>query len=170
VPQTSISERLGTGYAGQIAEGGPRFLRSARAEGSGISAGKPVKRGTSAAVQVKAFEAGDTPTAGMFAGVVVWEQVRPTGGIAAGDSVQVMRFGSCYMEFSEAVTAGEQVGITLASGALVGIPQGTAAGAITTGIVVLPGLRIASTTSTSGVAVVEVNLFGSQDAATVGSL
>jgi len=170
VPQTSVSDTMSKAYAGQPTEGFPRVVRSARAEGSGVSAGKPVKRGTSAQNQVEAFEAGDVPTAGMFAGVVVREEARDEGGIASGDGVQVMRFGSIYMDFSEAVTAGEQVGIVLATGALTGIPQGTAAGAIATGTVVLPGLRIVETITAAGVAVVEVNLFGSQDAATVGTL
>jgi hypothetical protein len=157
-------------YAGQPTEGFPRAVRSARAEGSGITAGAPVKRGTDKDDQVKAFEAGDVPTAGMFAGVVVREEARPSGGIASGDGVQVMRLGSIYMNFGEAVTAGEQVTIVLATGVLGGVAQGTAAGAIATGTVVLPGLRIVETTSAAGVACVEVNLFGSQDAATVGTL
>lgn len=159
-------------YAGQITGAGPRFCASASAEGAAVVAGIPVKRGTLPATQVEPFEAGDVPTAGMFAGVVVLDTSRPydEDAIEDGDPVDVMRMGVVYMNFGEAVTAGEQVGIVLATGVLSGIPQGTAAGAIATGTVVLPCLRIAETISASGLAAVEVNLFGSQDAATVGTL
>ncbi len=171
MPQLSISSAPAVGYAGQIAEpGAPRFSRSARAEGANVSAGMPVKRGTNKEKQVEPFEAGDDGQLQDFAGVVVLDTSRASGGIADGDGVAVLRLGSIYMDFSEAVTAGEQVGITLATGALTGIPDGTAAGAITTGIVVLPGLRIAETIAAAGLAVVEVNLFGVQPSAVVGSL
>jgi hypothetical protein len=73
------------------------------------------------------------------------------------------------MEFAEAVTAGECVAIVLADGTLKGYAQGTAAGSIPTGEVLVPGLRIATTTTAAGCAIVEVNLFGNQDAATIGS-
>lgn len=172
MPQLSISTRPAIGYAGQLAEpAGPKFARSHIAEGAGISAGMPVKRG-SAARKVEPFEAADVPTAAMFAGVVLLETTRPYSddAIEDGDPVSVLRLGAVLMNFSEAVSEGEQVGITLATGALTGIPQGTAAGAIATGIVVLPGLRIVETTSAAGLATVEVNLYGSQDAATVGTL
>lgn len=170
---TSPNDVADPGFAGQIADAGLRYCGSFFAEAP-IVAGSPVKRGTAKETQVEPFEAADVPTAAMFAGVAVLSTSRPYDEdgdqIAAGDSLSVMRLGVIYMNFSEAVTAGEQVGITLASGLLTGIPQGTAAGAITTGIVVLPGLRIVQTTGAAGVARVEVNLFGSQDAATVGSL
>lgn len=158
-------------FAGQIADVAPRYCGSFVVETGPISAGMPVKRGTDKEKEIEPFEAGDVPTAGMFAGVVVFSSTAPYEDVpkAAGDMASVMRFGVVNMEFSEAVTAGEQVGITLATGVLTGIPQGTAAGSITTGIVVLPGLRIVQTTGAAGVARVEVNLFGSQDAATVGS-
>lgn len=170
MPQTSIPVSMSRAYAGQLAEAGaPSYAYSARAEAA-IIAGKPVKRGTAPEYQVEPFEAGDTPTAAMFAGIAILDTSRPPGGIAAGDSLSVLRFGVINMEFAEAVTAGEQVGITLATQALSGIPHGTAAGAIASGVVVLPGLRIKSTTTAAGMAQVEVNLFGNQDAATVGSL
>lgn len=170
MPQTSITARMSTGYAGQIAEAlAPKYAYSAICEAA-LSAGMPVKRGTAAEYQVEPFEVADVPTAGMFAGIVLLNTTKSPGAFAAGDPCSVMRLGKVLMNFSEAVTAGEQVGLTLATGVLTGIPQGTAAGAITTGIVVLPGLRIARTTTAAGVAAVEVNLFGAQDAATVGSL
>jgi hypothetical protein len=172
MPQASISDRISKGYAGQVTSAGPVFARAGKAE-TVLTAGAPLKRGTAKAYQVEPFEAADVPTAGMFAGVAIHSPTREydsTNMIAIGDPVEVLRFGCVLMSFSEAVTAGEQVGITLATGVLTGIPQGTAAGAITTGIVVLPGLRIVETTTAAGLAEVEVNLFGSQDAATVGTL
>lgn len=172
MPQTSISRAPAIGFAGQIAEpGAPTYCRSCTAEGSGVVAGAPVKRGTDPQRQVTPFEAGDIPDSAMFAGVVVLETSRPfsDNGIKDGDPVTVMRLGSILMDFSEAVTAGEQVAIELATGKLKGYAQGTSAASIPTGEVVLPGLRIAETTSAAGLATVEVNLFGAQDAATVGT-
>jgi len=157
--------------AGQIADAAPRYSGSFIVE-TAVSAGMPVKRGTNKEKDIKPFEAADVPSASMFAGVVVFSSTAPLENSPrlVGDVVSVMRFGVIYMQFAEAVSGGEQVGITLATGALSGVPQGTAAGALATGIVVLPGLRIVQSTAAAGPARVEVNLFGSQDAATVGSL
>lgn len=159
-------------FQGQIADAGLRYCYSAWAEGTGVKAGVPCKRGTAPETQVSAITTGDTITVGNFAGIPVLSSSRPYDAtlISAGDDVSVMRLGVVYLEFGEAVTAGEQVTIVLATGVLGGVAQGTAAGAIATGTVVLPGLRIVQTTSAAGPARVEVNLFGSQDAATVGSL
>ena len=172
MPQLSIDDNPPIGYPGQIAEpGAPTFIRSASAEGA-LVAGSVVKRGTNPEKQVEALEAGDAPDFDLIAGVVHLETSRPydaSSPIADGDPVGVVRQGVVYMEFSEAVTAGEMVGQTLASGLLTGIPEGTAAAAIATGIVVIPGLRIVQTTTAAGVARVEVNLFGAQPAGTVGS-
>jgi len=171
MPQTSISAAPAVGYAGQIGEpGAPTYMFSATAEGANVSAGMPVKRGTDPQRQVEPFEAGDAPDPAMFAGVVFLETSRPEGGISDGDPIAVARLGVLLMDFSEAVTAGEQVAIVLATGDLKGYAQGTAAAAIPAGEVILPGLRISQTISAAGLARVEINLFGSQDAATVGTL
>lgn len=165
MPQLSISDAPAVAYAGQIAEpGAPTFARSCLAEGANVVAGMPVKRGTDPQRQVEPFEAGDLPDFANFAGVVILETTRAydANAIEDGDSLGVMREGSIYMDFSEAVTAGERVALTLASGALTGVAEGTVS---TDAIVVLPGLRIASTISAAGLAIVEVDLMGSGDAA-----
>lgn len=156
MPQLSIPDRMEKAYAGQVTEAGYRFCRSAFAEGALVTSGMPVKRGT-AAGQAEPFEAGDTPSAGNFLGVVVHSPTRGVDGIEDGDGIDVMRAGSIFMDFSEAVSEGEQVHITLATGALKGVAQGTAAAV---GDALLPGLRIAETISAAGLATVEVGLFG----------
>src|SRR5690606_18868749 len=117
---------MSKGYAGQIAEGGaPILARSGWAEGIGVKAGMPVKRGTAPGGQVEPFEAGDTPSFANFAGVVVLDTSRAYGpGIGDGDAVDVLRMGTIYMDFAEAVTAGENVGLVLATGDLMGYPAG----------------------------------------------
>lgn len=170
MPQLSIDDAPSRGYAGQFLPGPPKVAFPARAESGAVAGGMPVKRGTNPEKQCLPFAPGDVPSQGNFYGVVLLETSRPSTGIEAGDSVSVLRFGSVLMDFSEAVTAGEQVGLVLATGLLTGVPQGTAAGALATGTVVLPGLRIAATITAAGRAAVEVNMFGAQDAATVGSL
>ena len=52
---------------------------------------------------------------------------------------------------------------------LEGSAEGANAATVGAGKVVLPGLRVAQSTSAAGPAIVEVNLFGLQDAATVGA-
>lgn len=171
MPQNSVASAPARGFAGQIAEPDAGLRCStAFAEGASVSAGMPVKRGTDPEKQVEPLEAGDgTGLMGKFCGVVVLDPTRPysSDAIEDGDPVAVMTRGQVYMNFSEAVTAGEDVGITLATGALTGWAAGTAAGSITTGIVILPGLRVIDTIGGAGVARVDVNIL--QSAATVGS-
>lgn len=174
-PSSNSMELLpAVAYAGQIAEPAmPRACRSAVTEGATIKSGAPVKRGTDPTRQVKAFEAGDVPTPAMFAGVAVLSTSRSsdeiTTALAAGVDLEVMRQGSIYMEFAAAVTCGQNVKITLATGALEGSAEGANAATVGAGKVVLPGLRIMQSTSAAGPAIVEVNLFGLQNAATVGA-
>lgn len=160
-------------YPGQIAEAGPRSCRSYRVEGAGVQAGLPVKRGTNPASQVAAFAGGNTVNASTFAGIVVLSTSRSAdevgASLAVSSDVEVMRFGSCYLQFAGAVTAGQAVKITLATGVLEGSAEGANAATVGAGKVVLPGLRVAQSTSAAGPAIVEVNLFGLQDAATVGA-
>ena len=175
MPFNSVASDLTNAYPGQLAEPlAPKFARSAVVE-TAIKAGRLAKRGTDKDDQIAPVTTGDTVTVGMLAGVVLLSTSRPYdqtdggSGIEAGNSVSVLRLGSVYMEFAEAVTAGECVAIVLADGTLKGYAQGTAAGSIPTGEVLVPGLRIATTTTAAGCAIVEVNLFGNQDAATIGS-
>lgn len=168
----SVSDAPAIAYPGQIAEAGaPRYCVSRRAEGTSVAAGLLMKRGT-AYPQVEAVETGDTITTAMLEGIAVLSTSRAydSDGIDAGADVEVMRLGVIYLSFAEAVTAGECVTVTLATGAFKAVAQGTAAGAIPTGDVMVPGLRVAQTISAAGVARVEVNLFGNQDSATIGSL
>lgn len=161
-------------YAGQIAEAGmPRACRSARVEGANVFAGTPVKRGTAGESQVAAYVGGDTVNMATFAGVVLLSTSRSLNEINtdldAGADVEIMRLGCVYMNFAGAVTSGQNVKITLATGALEGSAEGASAGTVGAGKVVLPGLRVVQTTSGAGLARVEVNLFGVQTAATIGA-
>lgn len=168
MPQLSIPDAPVVGYPGQIAEpGAPTFARSSLAEGASVVAGAPVKRGTDPQRQVKPFEAGDLPDEATFAGVVILETSRAFNALALedGDPIAVMRQGSIYMDFSEAVTAGELVAITLATGDLTGVAQGSPS---TAAIQVLPGLRIVETIAAAGLATVEVDLLGDSGAGAGG--
>lgn len=169
MPFNSITADLPIGYAGQIAEPAfPKFARSVTVE-TAISAGAVAKRGTDPETQIKPLEAGDTVTPGMIAGVVIlsptrpYEQVDGGSGIEAGNTAAVLRLGSIFMQFAEAVTAGELVGQALSTGLLYGYPAGTAPGDLAAGRVLIPGLRIAQTTSASGPACVEVNLLDAHE-------
>lgn len=171
----SLSTDLAIAFAGQLAEPlAPKFARSCVVE-TAIKAGAIAKRGTDPEVQIKPLEAGDTITVAMLAGVVLlstsrpYEQTDGGSGIEAGNSASVLRLGSVFLPFAEAVTAGEVVAQDLATGLLYGYAQGTAAGSITTGRVVIPGIRVAQTISAAGNATCEVNLYGNQDTATIGS-
>ncbi len=159
MPQTSIAERMTKALQGQITEAGPRFSRSASAEGASVVAGIPVQRGTAPQSQVKPYVAGDLPGLANFAGFVILDTSRAQDALAIeeGDPVAIMRLGCMYVTFSEAVTAGEQVGLTLATGLLTGIAQGVAP---PVGIVVLPSVRIVETIGAAGLATVEISLEG----------
>lgn len=160
MPQLSIPDAPPVGYAGQIAEpGAPTFARSVTAEGALVVAGMPVKRGTDPQRQVEPFVAADLIDVANFAGLVVLETSRPQADldIEDGDSLAVMRLGAMYLDFNEAVTAGEVVGLTLADGNLVGLAQGSASTAL---IQILPGVRIVDTIAAAGLAIVEIDLFG----------
>lgn len=160
MPQTSISERMSKAYAGQIAGVGlPIFARSHAAEGSAVSAGMPVKRGTLLQTQVEPFAAGDLPSAENFAGFVILDTSRAydADAIKDGDPLDILRYGSIFLSFTGAVDAGDRVGLTLASGVLTGIAEGVAPG---TGVVILPGCRVVETVGATGLAEVEVDLVG----------
>jgi hypothetical protein len=174
MPQLSIDDEPGIAYPGQIAEAAaPRMVRSMSCEDDGLVSGQIVCRGTDPYEQIDALPTSAfTPSFANIAGVVLFSSSKPFSDpqeLEADDRVSVLRRGSVYLEFSEAVEAGEEVGYTLATGVLTGIAAGTAAGSIATGIVVIPGLRIEQTTDAAGVAIVSVNLEGVQNSATVGS-
>lgn len=143
----------------------PKAARSHTVE-TAIKSGSVAKRGTDPEVQIKPLAAGDVVTPGMLAGVVLlsptrpYEQVDGGSGIEAGNTAACLRFGSVFMDFAEAVTAGEIVGQDLATGLLYGYPSDTSDDTLAAGRVLVPGLRIVQTTSASGPATVEVNLFG----------
>lgn len=176
MPFNSVGSDLTNAYPGQLAEPfAPKFARSVVVE-TAIKAGRLAKRGTDKDDQISPMTTGDTVSLGLIAGIVLlstsrpYDQVDGGSGVEAGNSASVLRMGSVYLYFEEAVTAGEVVSIKLADGTFRGYAQGTAAGALATGEVLVPGLQIASTTTAAGCAIVEVNFFGAQAAATVGSL
>jgi len=120
MPQLSIPDAPSAAYAGQIAEpGAPSYRVSKLAEGA-LSAGQPVQRGTNPQKQVAPYAAGDLVDPANFAGFVFLE-TSADGTIADGDGVTVIEAGVVALSFSEAVTAGERVALTLASGALTGV-------------------------------------------------
>jgi hypothetical protein len=175
MPFNSVVSDLVNAYPGQLAEPlAPKFARSVVVE-TAIKAGRLAKRGTDKDDQISPVTTGDTVIPANLAGIVLlstsrpYEQTDGGSGIEAGNSASVLRLGSVYLAFAEAVTAGEDVAIVLADGTFKGYAAGTAAGSIPTGEVIVPGLRIAQTTAAAGCAIVEVNLFGLQDAATIGS-
>lgn len=158
--ENSVASAPPVTYQGQIGVGAPRFCRPARAEGASVIAGIPVKRGTDQAVEVTPFAAADVnPTTQTFAGVVVLETSRPydANAIEDGDPVAVMELGLVAMTFAAAVTAGQGVKIKHSNNTLEGLDVGDDPGA---GYSALPGLRVAETRTTAGLAMVEVNLFG----------
>lgn len=167
--ENSVASAPPLAYQGQIGVGAPRFCRPGRAEGASVVAGIPVKRGTDAQVEVTPFAATDlNPSAGTFAGVVVLETSRPydAAAIEDGDPVAVMELGLVSMTFAAAVTAGQAVKIKHSDNTLYGVDVGDDPGA---GHSVLPGLRIAETTTAAGLALVEVNLFGAGSGAGEGT-
>lgn len=163
MPQTTISDSPAKAYKGQLAEPGAQFYSvSRRTSEAGIEHGDPVQMVSgSEDTSVEVIDA--APTIDSFLGFVMLETSRPDGGLDADSPVSVLRKGVIYLDFAEAVTAGEQVGLTVSGGALTGIPEGTAAAAIATGTHVLPGCRIMETTTAAGLARVEVDLFGRSD-------
>lgn len=142
MPQLSIDLAPANGYAGQIAEpGAPLYSRSATAEGSGIVAGAPVLRGTNTEKEVVAVGASSVVTPESFAGFAMLETSREydaSAPIAAGDGLAVVQIGVIYLVAGETVAAGEDVAVTLSSGALLGLG---AEEACPSGSVRLPGCR-----------------------------
>jgi hypothetical protein len=172
MPQLSIPLLRSIAYPGQVTDQGAEICRSFSCEAAGYVSGQIVKRGTDKDDQILALAPADVPSFANIAGVIVFSSSKPYEQTPhlVNARVSVLRRGAVYLDFSEAVTAGEEVGVTLATGVLTGVPAGTAAGALATGIVVIPGLRIEQTISAAGVAIVSVNLEGVQNNATVGTL
>lgn len=173
MPQLSIPLAPSIAYPGQVTDQGSIVGRSMSCEAAGIVDGQIVARGTDpyeqcTAIPTSAF----VPSFANIAGVVVFSSSKPYEEVphTEDERVTVIRQGAVYLDFSEAVTAGEEVGYTLATGLLTGVPAGTAAGALAAGIVVIPGLRIEQTISAAGVAIVSIALEGIQTNATVGTL
>lgn len=175
MPQTSVALRPGIGYAGQITDAGaPRFCRSANVEGSGVLRGFPLQRGTDTARQVKAFGDSDTITLQNFAGIMILETSRalPSDEDASpqdGDKCTIVRVGVIYMDFGAAVEAGQDVAYKPSTADMEGVDR---RGTPTSGYKIVPGLKIAETTTEAGLAAVEVCLLGADDKAddSVGAL
>ncbi len=175
MPQLSIPLLRTVAYPGQVTDQGCEIADSYSCEAAGLVSGQIVCRGTDLDDQCKAIPTSAfVPSFANILGVLVFSSSKPyewtSSGHPANTRVSILRRGAIYLDFSEAVTAGEEVGYTLATGVLTGVPAGTAAGALATGIVVIPGMRISQTIGAAGVAIVEVNLEGVQNNATVGSL
>lgn len=159
MPQLSVSLAPPIGYGGQLADASPKHAISRRAEGASVVAGLPCVFGTTPAKEVRPVASTDALTARNFAGFVLLSTSRQysSSAIEDGDEVSVLREGVVYLTFSEAVTCGERVALTVSGQTLQGIAEGSAVGA---GQKLLPGCRIIQTTSAAGVAAVEVDLDG----------
>jgi hypothetical protein len=161
MPQYSISAAPAVGYAGQKTGAGPEYSISRRTEGDAgtVHAGMPVMFGTDPVRQIRAVEAGDVLGPDTFAGFVLLSTSRPVEDEPIGEdkSVSVMRRGHLMASFSEAVTRGERVALTVAAGTLQGIADGQVLGA---GQIRLPRVRVESTTTGAGMAEISVDLEG----------
>src|SRR5690606_16951343 len=150
--QTSYSETIGAARAGQIANEEPVVLISRTvADADGIGFGKVVQEAAHDGSKDDMCTA-DLDTADMdaytFLGITVRERsVRPEtpNQFAQYESARIMRKGVIWVEVAGAVKAGEDVTVTLATGAL----GSTAVGA---GIVAIPNARWESSTSGAGLA------------------
>lgn len=162
MPQTSIPTSVTNLYAGQLAQpGAPKYARSCSAEGAGISAGKPLLRGTNPEKQVAAIGASDVVTAESFGGFALLETSRAydaSNPIDDTDGVSALMFGVIGLTASETVAAGEDVALTLSSGALVGLGADEMAAS---GVVRLPGCRWIES-GAAGVREAFVNVPGAQ--------
>lgn len=160
MPQLSIPSAPGRAFRGMLADASHSYSISRRAEGADVSAGMPVIFGTTPAKEVKAVEAGDVLSARTFAGWVVLSTSRPydeAAMIEEGDSVSVLRRGTVMGQFSAAVTAGQQVALTVAAGTFQGVDEGAILAA---GQIRIPRSRILETTSAAGFAKIAVDVEG----------
>lgn len=148
--QTSYSETIGAARAGQIANEEPVVLISRTvADADGIGFGVVVMEaatdGSKDGMCTATLTSLDAYT---FLGITVRERsVRPEtpNKFAQYESARIMRKGVIWVEVAGAVSAGEDVTVTLATGVL----GSTAVGA---GIVAIPNARWESSTSGAGLA------------------
>lgn len=173
MPFNSVDAAPEIAYAGQVAfPMQPRIVESKVVE-TAIAPGAIAKFGTTTD-QIKPLAPGDTANLlGKIAGVVLLSPSRPFEEIASSAyqplaTASVMSHGFVVMPFAAAVTEGQVVAQDLTTGLLYGYAEGTAAASITTGRVVIPGLRVARTTTAAGPAIVRVNT-GFQNTTTVGT-
>lgn len=148
--QTSYSETIGTARAGMIANEEPCVLISRTvADAAGIAFGKVVMEAATDGSKDGLCSATLTSLdASNFLGVTVRERsVRPEtpNKFAQYESARIMRKGVIWVETGGAVNAGDDVTVTVATGAL----GTTAVGA---GIVAIPNARWESSTSGAGLA------------------
>lgn len=150
--QTSYSENIRPALAGQIANMEPVDLISRTvADAAGIGFGKVVQEAAADGSKDGQCTA-DLDTADMdaykFLGITVRERsVRPEtpNAFAQYESARIMRKGVIWVEVAGAVSAGQDVTVTLATGVL-----GTAA--VGAGVVAIPNARWESSTSGAGLA------------------
>lgn len=153
MPQTTVTS-YARAYAGQVGEAhAPRYIRSARAEGSGLLPGQPALRGTDPAKQARAVEDGDTIDASTVLGWVVLETSRPVGGIADLDGASVLVKGVLYVEVSAAVTAGDLVFVGSTTATL-----GDIEGEAGTGLVPAPGAYFEESGEAGNLVLISVNV------------
>lgn len=148
--QTSYSETIGAARAGQIANEEPVVLISRTvADADGIGFGKVVMEAATDGSKDGMCSATLTSLdAYNFLGITVRERsVRPEtpNKFAQYESARIMRKGVIWVEVAGAVKAGEDVTVTLATGAL-------GSTAVAAGIVAIPNARWESSTSGAGLA------------------
>ena len=139
--QTSYSENMRAGVAGQLAESIPATLISRTVETSGgLAFGVPVAQGT-ADRGVRLFTTGDT--AADFVGITVRDRSVNAGTdrYALYDDARLMTKGSIWVTASVAVAAGDPVYIVPATAAFTNVA---------TSNVLVAGARWDTSTSTTG--------------------
>lgn len=151
--QTSYSENMRAGVVGMLAEMGEMVLISRNVEdAAGFAFGIPVVQGT-ADTDATAIGSGDTDVVGI---TVRERSVNPvTGdGFNQYDSARLLRKGVMFVEVTDAggVAAGDEVWVTLATGAFSNADVGTDGG------LQLAGSRWETSAANGDIAKVRFNL------------
>lgn len=103
--QTTYSDRIGLGYAGQVTDMTLTDIVSREVETAAVGFGKPVIQGT-------ADHGCKVGAAGVFIGITVRDVTLPPGNAdeyGVGDTAAIMTKGTMFVTAGEAVVAGDVV-------------------------------------------------------------
>lgn len=150
--QTTYSETIDQARAGMIANSEPNTLLSRTVEDAdGVGFGAVVQQGTNDNGCLADLDTSDMD-ANTFLGIIVRERsVNPAtpNKFAQYESARILRKGPIWVEADGAVSAGDDVTVTLATGAL-----GTKA--VTSGVVAIPNARWDTSAADGALAVVRL--------------